>query len=66
MWSVDPSGEDEKSAHLSQVALPVLFLYVPVSHIEQSPPSAPVYPALHLQAYTLLLARGEELWSWHC
>ena len=40
------------AAQSAQTALPVPILYLPTTHAEQTPPSAPVYPALQVQALT--------------
>jgi hypothetical protein len=40
-------------------ALPVLILYLPATQELQGPPSAPVNPALQVQAATVELASGE-------
>jgi len=38
---------------------PVFALYLPMAHALQSPPSGPLYPALHLQSVVAVLSRGE-------
>lgn len=40
-------------------ALPLLGLYLPGTHAEHPPPSAPVDPALHTQAVIVQLELGE-------
>ena len=40
-------------------ALPVLVLYLPATHAEQTPPSGPENPALQMQAPTTELELGE-------
>ena len=47
---------DGQSEH---VAAPVVGLYFPATHAANSPPFAPVYPALAVQAATVVLATGE-------
>ena len=42
-----------------QIALPFVILYLPASHAEHVPPSAPVYPILHLHCVESELLTGE-------
>jgi hypothetical protein len=46
----------EQSVHAT---LPLLVLYLPATHPEHKSPSAPVYPALHVQAVIAELELGE-------
>jgi hypothetical protein len=55
-----PAGELEPAAgQVRHTALPVEFLYFPVTHAEQVPPFAPVKPGLQVQAVTTVLELGE-------
>ena len=48
------------ATHISQVPVPVEFLYVPVSHTLHANPSEPaVYPTIHLQAINITLPCAE-------
>ncbi len=47
------------AAQSVHAALPVLILYLPATHVEQTPPSGPVKPTLHVQATRTELAVGE-------
>jgi hypothetical protein len=46
-------------------ALPVTILYLPATHAEHVPPFAPVYPALHEQAATVVLETGAFAFAGH-
>jgi hypothetical protein len=49
-------------AQFAQLALPVLFLNLPVTQAVQVPPSGPVYPLSHLQSeISFALAENGEL-----
>jgi len=54
--AADVESDDGQAKHS---ALPAVSLYVPATHAVHSPPSGPVYPALHLQSVTLSLPAGE-------
>ncbi len=61
---VDPNTapcalEAVPAAQKSQRAAPVVALYCPVPHAVHVPPSAPVYPRLHVQLVAAPLAAGE-------
>ena len=47
------------AGQLVHSSLPALGLYEPAPQGEQVPPSAPVYPALHLQSVITVLPGGE-------
>ena len=53
------AAEYVPAAQSVQTALPVAILYLPAAHAEQTPPSGPVEPALHVQAATAELEIGE-------
>ena len=53
-----PGGEVFSLSHDVHDTLPLSLLYVPASHWVQSPPSGPVYPALHVHAFGELLPLG--------
>ena len=46
---VEAAADVSAAPHDTQALLPITFLYVPASHSEQAPPSAPEKPALHTQ-----------------
>ena len=48
-----------------QASRPPTGLWVPTMHAVHAPPSSPVYPALHLQSVTLLLAASEKECAGH-
>lgn len=60
-----PGGEVFPPAHIEHVSLPLSLLYVPASHSVQSPPSGPVYPALHLQSVMESLPAVDQVWVGH-
>ena len=47
------------AAQSVHTALPVMALYLPTAHAEQTPPFGPVKPTLHVQAATAELDIGE-------
>lgn len=47
------------TAQSVHAAFPLLVLYLPATHAEHGPPSAPVYPALQVQAPEAELPLGE-------
>jgi hypothetical protein len=54
------------TGHTTQLALPFVFLYFPSAHAVHGPPSAPSYPALHVQFVTSVAARsGSKLCAGH-
>lgn len=55
--------EDEYVAfgQFEQDMEPVASLYVPPSHAMQTPPSAPVYPLLHVQSVFATLPSGDQV-----
>jgi len=46
------------TGHTTQLALPFVALYFPSAHAVHGPPSAPSYPALHVQFVTSVAARS--------
>ena len=54
-----PSIDDLPSGQSLHAADPDTSLYLPASHAAHAPPSGPVYPTLHVQATTAVLAAGE-------
>ena len=46
---VEAAGDVSAVPQDTQALLPIRFLYVPASHSEHAPPSAPSKPALHTQ-----------------
>eukprot|EP00960_Hanusia_phi_P064838 765933-Hanusia_phi.AAC.2 len=49
-----------------QVDDPITLLYFPVGHASHGPPSAPVYPLLHLQSVIMSLPESEFENTGHC
>ena len=54
------STEKVLFGHSSHAALPVCVLNDPAKHAEQTPPSGPVYPALHVHVVDVLAPRATE------
>jgi hypothetical protein len=54
-----PVDEWKSIGQLVQVIVPLIDLYFPVTHAEQTPPFGPVNPALHVQALITVLELGE-------
>jgi len=58
--SAPSDNEADDDGQSKQAALPAVSLYVPAEHAEHSPPSGPVYPAMHSQSVTLSLPSDDE------
>lgn len=64
-WRVDLDGESLFAKHDTHGALPVTFLYVPVTHGVHSAPSRPAKPRLHVQCVECVELDGESLFAKH-
>ena len=61
-----PAGASELAEHDTHSELPVTSLYSPRAQGLHAPPSGPVYPAMHVQSVSWMLARGDEEFVGHC
>ena len=59
------AGDLEFDGQLEHSALPAVSLYLPATHAVHSPPSGPVYPALHLQSVNVSLPAVELEFAGH-
>jgi hypothetical protein len=58
-------AEYAPALHFVQSPLPVTFLYVPAGHAAHASIKPPVYPALQVQASTVVLPLGEVEFAGH-
>jgi hypothetical protein len=59
------SPEIVVSGHVIQMPVPIPALYVPIPHALHAKPSAPVYPARHVQSAALPLPDNEKVLAGH-